>query len=50
LKETFSVEPQLIEGGGGEFEITVDGKLVFSKKSTKRFPDKGEVEQLIQGL
>jgi selT/selW/selH-like putative selenoprotein len=29
------------------FEVSVDGKLVYSKKSTKRFPESGEVVKLI---
>ena len=34
-------------GGGGEFEITVDGKLVYSKKQTGRFPEHEEVMALL---
>jgi len=30
-------------GGGGEFEVSVDGRLVFSKKAAGRFPDVEEV-------
>ena len=33
---------------GGVFEVTVDGKLVFSKKSLGRFPDEGEVVGLLK--
>lgn len=36
-------------GGGGEFEITVDGKLVYSKKQTGRFPEHEEVMALLAG-
>lgn len=36
-----------MRGSGGEFEITVDGRLVFSKKREGRFPDVNEIlEQL----
>jgi selT/selW/selH-like putative selenoprotein len=28
----------LLKSGGGVFEITVDGRLSFSKKATGRFP------------
>jgi selT/selW/selH-like putative selenoprotein len=31
------------------FEVVVDGKLVFSKKSLGRFPDDGEVSEIIRG-
>ncbi len=33
----------LRKSGGGVFEITVDGKLRFSKKQLGRFPTDGEV-------
>ncbi len=39
---------ELVAAGGGVFEITVDGNLVFSKKALDRFPDDGEVLNLIQ--
>lgn len=34
--------------GGGVFEVTVDGKKVFSKKELGRFPEEGEVLGLIR--
>jgi selT/selW/selH-like putative selenoprotein len=37
------VDSKLIPGSGGEFEVTVDGTLVFSKKQERRFPDTEEV-------
>ena len=33
----------LRRSGGGVFEITVDGRLRFSKKATGRFPTENEV-------
>ena len=33
----------LVRSGGGVFEITVDGKLAYSKKATGRFPTDEEV-------
>ena len=32
-----------MRGSGGEFEVSVDGKLVFSKKALGRFPELEEV-------
>jgi len=43
-------EPVLKESGGGKFEITADGKLIFSKKALSRFPEDGEVEGLLKSL
>jgi selT/selW/selH-like putative selenoprotein len=34
---------RLRKSGGGVFEVTVDGKLTFSKKATGRFPTEQEV-------
>ncbi len=36
-----------MRGGGGEFEVTVDGRLVFSKKQQGRFPEHEEVLGLL---
>jgi selenoprotein W-related protein len=40
---------KLIEGGGGVFDITHNGKLIFSIKNMQeqRFPDNGEIIKLI---
>jgi selT/selW/selH-like putative selenoprotein len=36
-----------VPGGGGELEVTVDGKLVYSKKQTGRFPEAQELLALL---
>ena len=46
-------EPQieswtLIPGGGGAFEVKVDGELVYSKLQTGRHTDSNELRPLIQ--
>jgi len=41
-------ELTLIPSGGGVFEIIKNGGLIFSKKSLDRFPDDGEVMNLIE--
>ena len=38
---------ELVKGGGGIFDITIDGALVYSKKQTGRFPTDEEVDALI---
>ncbi len=37
----------LIPSDGGRFEVTVDGKLIYSKLQTGRHVDQGEVPQLV---
>lgn len=49
LKDELAVEARLIEGSRGIFDVTVDGKLVYSKARTHKFPERGEVTRLIQG-
>ena len=38
----------MIKGKGGVFEVTVNGELIFSKKELDRFPDDGEVVELMR--
>jgi len=49
LRERFGIEPDLIKGRNGVFEVTLDGDLIFSKKTLGRFPDPDEVESVIAG-
>jgi selenoprotein W-related protein len=48
LQDELGLEAKLIPSGGGAFEVEADGKLVFSKHATGRFPDPGEVAALIR--
>jgi len=48
LKNTFGAEVELVPSTGGVFEITVDGKLIFSKKEMQRFPEEGEIAGLLR--
>ena len=48
LRNAFLVEPRLIPGSNGIFDVLVDGKLVFSKHETGRFPEPGEVIQKLK--
>jgi selenoprotein W-related protein len=41
-------EFQLEKSSGGAFEVTVDGKLVFSKRALGRHAKPGEVVELIR--
>ena len=49
LKKTFQgIDVQLISSGGGVFEVSLNDRLIFSKRSLDRFPDDGEIEKLIE--
>lgn len=41
------VRPTLIKGGGGVYDVVVDGTRVFSKHEAGRFP---ETEELLEKL
>jgi selT/selW/selH-like putative selenoprotein len=43
LKTDPTAKIVLRRSGGGVFEITVDGRLAYSKKATGRFPTDQEV-------
>lgn len=43
MRERFGVEPRLVPASGGVFEVVADGRLVFSKKETGRFPEHEEI-------
>ncbi len=47
LKESYEVDSILNAGSGGVFIVTVDGGIVYNKKETGRFPNEGEVTELI---
>ena len=39
---------ELVEGDRGQFDVEVDGRLVFSKWDEHRFPDEDEVIRALQ--
>ena len=48
LGESDSFEVELIESGGGVFEVTVNDSLIFSKKELDRFPNENEISELVE--
>jgi selenoprotein W-related protein len=40
----------LIESAGGVFEVTADGRLIFSKKKLGRHAEPGEVLRLVREI
>jgi selT/selW/selH-like putative selenoprotein len=37
----------MIKGKGGIFDVVVDGSLVYSKAQTGRFPEEGELTDIL---
>jgi predicted Rdx family selenoprotein len=44
------VEPALVKGGNGVFDVVADGTLVFSKYRDARFPDAAEIVATLKSL
>ncbi len=43
IKDTHGVDVEMIKGGGGIFDVKLDGQLIYSKHETGRFPENEEV-------
>jgi selenoprotein W-related protein len=39
---------KLIPSGGGVFEVTVNGQLLYSKRQTGKFPDPDKIVQAVK--
>ena len=44
------LEPELIEGGNGIFDVVADGKMIFSKYEQSRFPEPAEVIDALRAM
>jgi selT/selW/selH-like putative selenoprotein len=43
IKRQRNIETHLIKGSGGQFDVVLDGKLIFSKTASGRFPEPKEI-------
>jgi len=50
IKGETGVEPELICGGGGIFDVVVDGEMIFSKHEAGRFPEPDEILSKLEDL
>ena len=50
LHKRFGEEAEIKAGSTGQFDVVVDGQVIFSKAKTGRFPVEGEVEDLFASL
>ena len=48
IKKELGYDSALVVGKVGSFDVFVNGTLLYSKKKTGRFPNPGEVVQLIE--
>ena len=42
------IEVECVPGSAGIFKIIMDGKVLFDKKMTGRYPEEGEILSLIE--
>jgi len=49
VRERTGIEPELIPSSGGVFEVSVDGRLLFSKRAQGRFPEDAEILAALGG-
>jgi selT/selW/selH-like putative selenoprotein len=50
LKSKFGEDAAITPGKSGQFDVLINGKLIFSKSQTGRFPIDGEVEERFAAL
>ena len=50
LKSRFGENAGIKAGKSGQFDVFVDGSLIFSKAATGRFPLDDEVEKIFEKL
>lgn len=48
IKNEFGIICQLVPGARGIFDVMADGKRIYSKHETGRFPEKLEINRLLK--
>ncbi len=50
IKSAIGVDCEMIQGSGGVFDVVADGKTIYSKHETDRFPTDDEVLASLKSL
>ena len=50
IKQEFKCAVELVPGTNGVFEVSADGKTLFSKQKSVRFPKEGEIVKALKNL
>ena len=48
MKKNFEVDIELVAGSNGIFDVSLDGKMIYSKSEQRRFPQPAEIIKLIE--
>ena len=50
IKKQIGIDSELVRGSGGIFDVTVDGKRIFSKHDEGNFPSEKEIVEKIRNM
>ena len=50
IKKELGIDPEMIEGAGGVFDVKVDGNLIYSKQETGEFPEHQLIIEAVAAL
>ena len=50
MNSRFGEDAAIKVGSSGQFDVVVDGRVIFSKSQAGRFPNDGEVEERLAAL
>jgi len=50
IKKQTGIDSELVRGSGGIFDVTVDGKRIFSKHDEGNFPSEKEIVEKIRNM
>ncbi|MBV8520356.1 MAG: Rdx family protein [Acidobacteria bacterium] len=50
IKKTLGYDSEIVRGSGGIFVVTVDNRVLFSKKEEGRFPRESEIIEKIREI
>ena len=48
IRQALGIEPELIKGANGVFDVAADGALIFSKHRDARFPGAQEIVEALR--
>ena len=48
IKDALGLDTEVAVGSRGQFDVVVDGDLVFSKQESERFPEPAEIISALQ--
>jgi selT/selW/selH-like putative selenoprotein len=50
LSRDLGLDAELVKGERGVFDVLADGRLIYSKHATGRFPEDSEIVEAIRSL